>query len=139
MDLENYETMDTPSRDEGKRYLKTLSERGILAANFDDLQTRMKLIELGLTMPKEKDRWLVFVSCPEKALYTFLRFPDPFRNQGRPRLIVFRFDIARYQSNPLAPGLEAGPAGVLFDRSVAVVAGLDFTKCTSGNIGAQLN
>jgi hypothetical protein len=132
MDLENYETMNMPSRDEGKRYLKTLGERGILTANFDDLQTRMKLVELGLTMPKEKDGWLFFPCCPERAVYIFLRFPDPFRNPGRPRLIAFRFDIAKYMSNPLTPGLEAGPASTLFDRSVTVLARLDSTKCAMG-------
>lgn len=133
MNLENYEPrFDTPSREEAKGYLKILGERGILTANFDDLETRMKLVELGHTMPKEKEGWLFFVSCPERAYYIFLRFPDPFRHQGRPCLIVFRFDIAKYMSNPLAPGLEGGTASILFSDSVAVLARLDPTKWELG-------
>lgn len=54
------------------------------------------------------------------------------------RLIVFRFDIGKYQSNPLSAGLVAGDACALFCRSVAVVMRLDLTKCATGNQAPQL-
>lgn len=49
-----YEKMGAPSRSEGKKFLNTLRERGVLAANFDDVESKMTLVKLGLTMPPEK-------------------------------------------------------------------------------------
>jgi hypothetical protein len=134
----NYETIDMPSPNEGTRFLKTLRERGIFAATFDDVESRMKLVELGLSMPKEKDRWLLFDSnrC-ERALYIFFRLS--VRNQMRSRLIVLRFDMAKYRSAPLSPDFDVGSACALFYRSIAVVAGLDAMKCELGHNSPGLN
>jgi hypothetical protein len=139
MNVENYETIDVPSRDEGKTFLTDMRERGILTANLDDLQTRMKLIQLGLAMPKEKERWLLFDPSREDALYTFFRLYVPVRGQAHPWLIVFRFDIAKYRSDPLAARFGVGDACALFCRSGAVVVGLNYMKFTPANQAAQLN
>jgi hypothetical protein len=134
----NYETIDMPSPSEGTRFLKTLRERGIFAATFDDVESRMKLVELGLSMPKEKERWLLFDSTRrERALYIFFRLS--VRNQMRSRLIVLRFDMAKYRSAPLSPDFDVGSACALFYRSSAVVAGLDLMKCELGHNSPQLN
>jgi hypothetical protein len=142
----NYETIDMPCPSEGTRFLKILRERGIFTANVDDLESRMKLVELGITMPKEKDRWLLYDSDRgERALYIFFRLPiqdqdaSRDRNRMRTRLIALRFDIAKYRNNPLTPGFEVGDAAALFCRSVDVVAGLDPMKRTLGHNSPQLN
>jgi hypothetical protein len=143
----NYETIDMPSASEGKRFLKTLREHGILTANLNDLESRMKLVELGITMPKEKDRWLLY-DCNrpgDRALYIFFRLPAQDRNRNRSRmrsrsrLIALRFDIARYQSNPLTLDFEVGDAAALFCRSVAVAMGFDYAKCELGHSSPGLN
>lgn len=93
----------------------------------------------GLTMPKETGRWLVFDSSSERGLYIFFRLYVPDRDPARLWLMVFMFDIAKYQSNPLTPGLVAGDACALFCRSVAAVMRLDYMKCTLGYQAAQMN
>ena len=135
----NYETIDWPTRDEGRGFLKTLGERGILAADFDDVESRMKLFQLGLVMPKGHEHWLLFDSTPEKALYVFFRLAIPGRNRMRSRLIVFRFDLAKYRSNPLAPEFGVGGTAALFCRSIAIVAGLDYSKGMLGRQAGELN
>jgi hypothetical protein len=137
----NYETIDMPSASEGKQFLKALRERGILTANLDDVESRMKLVELGITMPKEKVRWLLY-DCNrhgDRALYIFFRLPARHQMRSRSRLVALRFDIARYQSNPLTPDFEVGDAAALFCRSVSAAMGFDYAKCELGHSSVGLN
>lgn len=123
-----YQNAVTPTRHEAKTILKILCDRGIVVANRNDTEARATLIELGLTMPKEKDHWLVFDSLRENAMYIFLRIRNPARSHARPDLVALKFDYAKYRRKPLAPNFGAGEAFGLFERALAAVTGLDLTK-----------
>jgi hypothetical protein len=124
------EKMGTPSRREGKQYLNTLRDRGILTANFDDVETKITLVKLGLTMPPGTEHWLLVDHPPETVCYIFLRYHDPARSWVPPGLMVISFDSERYRSNPLAPDFGVHHARALFQRSVMAVSGVEPMNCT---------
>ncbi|HEV2453102.1 MAG TPA: hypothetical protein VGY98_02510 [Verrucomicrobiae bacterium] len=120
------------SKSEAELVLGVLIQRGVVGINFDAGECRRKICELGLTLPKEGQTCLMYGRDGGRSLYLFLCFPDRDRERsvGGPGMGIwgFRFEIARYRSNPVA-GMGVDQAFFMLTMAVAVLGGFDLATC----------
>jgi hypothetical protein len=118
-----------PSVSESDAVFRVLHERGVIGINCDEWQCKRKLVELGLSLPDGKSHCLIYGKERQESLYLFVCVRDSKRGSSAPGFRGFRFDIAKYRSNPLE-GLGVGEAFLAFMGAVATLEGFDLTQCT---------
>jgi hypothetical protein len=109
--------------------MKALCERGIVSASLDGQQCKMKVVELGLTIPEGKNDCLLFGE-EGQAMYVFVYFRDPARDTSDQGFIGLRFDFAKYRNNPLRPDCGVREACLFFTHAIAELVGIDMSKST---------
>ncbi len=121
---------NTPSMNESDKMLKALCAHGVVSASLDDRQCKMKVVELGLTIPEGKNDCLLFGRDGQEAMYIFVYFRDPARDSSDQGFIGLRFDFAKYRNNPLAQDCDVQEACSFFTRAIAEMVGIDLSKST---------
>jgi len=119
---------ETSEMNESDEMMKALCARGIVSASLDDRQCKMKLVELGLTIPAGKSDCLLFGREGQDAMYIFVYFRDPSRDSADQGFIGLRFDFAKYRRNPLAPNCSVREACLSFTRAVADLVGIELNE-----------
>jgi hypothetical protein len=120
----------TPSMTESDKMMKALCERGIVSASMDDRQCKMKVVQLGLTIPEGRNDCLLFGKEGQDAMYIFVYFRDPARDISDQGFIGLRFDFAKYRSNALASECNLREACLCFTRAVAEMTGIELSDST---------
>lgn len=119
--------------------LKALGARGILKVTEDAVACKAKIAQLGLTAPDGTSNCMFVGRQGEDAIYVFARYRNVRRDGAGWRYLGFKFDLARYLGDPLAPDIGTRYAAYRLAHFAAEQVGFDIKTFNWSITGCSQN